>query len=182
MEAIVSLVSINKTVIHLEALNLINRPPYHQETNVIPTFHLSWQVAEVFDLPKIKQELAYISSEWDGFTIRTTGLGLFTGEKPVLYLPVMKNRGLLEKHEQIWAACNPYSSQHHALYSPESWQPHITILYENTSMDQLLSLIHKLLPMDLNLEFQILSLAVLYNTQQKQGMHFECTLKKGLFN
>ena len=57
---------------------------------VTPFAHFSWLIAEDFDWERLGEALAEIAIATKPFIIRTTGLALFTGEHPVVYIPVVE--------------------------------------------------------------------------------------------
>src|SRR5512133_1348491 len=96
--------------------------------------HFSWFVAEKFDEPEVRDEFLNLSQQLTEFEISTNGIGLFTGEKPILYIPIVKTRKLLELHEEIWEVLSPMGSKLSAFYQPERWIPHITITSDDASL------------------------------------------------
>jgi hypothetical protein len=54
-------------------------------------------------------------------------LGIFTGEHPVLYLPMVKSVEMIALHREIWDQVQPYSKESQLYYSPPLWVPHISL-------------------------------------------------------
>ena len=94
---------------------------------VTPYPHFTWQIAPAYNLERIRAVLDDIASRTAPFEISTTGLGLFSGKAPVLYIPLVKTPALAQLHRQIWEALLPYSQEPSLYYSPELWVPHITL-------------------------------------------------------
>jgi hypothetical protein len=57
--------------------------------SITPFPHYSYQVAREYDPVELETRTRQIASDALPFTVRTCGLGVFTGRKPVLYLPVV---------------------------------------------------------------------------------------------
>lgn len=102
-----------------------------------PLPHLSWQLAGRYDETALLPALARLSESLGPLTVRTTGLGIFTGPSPVLYLPVVKDRPMLERHERLWAALAPHGSEVSPHYHPDRWIPHITLAHGVVTAAQL---------------------------------------------
>ncbi|MBN2501457.1 MAG: 2'-5' RNA ligase family protein [Anaerolineales bacterium] len=96
---------------------------------VTPFPHFSWLIAEDFDWDELAEVMAEIAAETKPFTVRTTGLALFTGEQPVVYIPVVCDSGLSALHERIWAQVASVGMEISSLYSPQTWMPHISLAY-----------------------------------------------------
>lgn len=92
--------------------------------------HFSWHVAEGYDSEELTKVLQEISLQTKPFSVRSTGIGIFSGEKPVIYVSLLKDRLLLDFHEKLWCAINEFAVVPSPLYAPENWVPHITIYFE----------------------------------------------------
>jgi 2'-5' RNA ligase len=97
--------------------------------------HFSWQIAESYDLPKADQILSDQVYQFPQFVVKTTGLGVFTGDDPVVYIALVKDRQLLDMHQHLWEIMLYHSSGVTPNYSPEQWMPHITIAYGNINRE-----------------------------------------------
>lgn len=102
-----------------------------------PTPHFTCFAAEDLDVDKANTIISQIVKNRDPFEIRTFGLGLFSGENPVLYLPMVKTRQVLDFHDEIWEMLRPYSTETQLYYSPWLWVPHITIALKDLSRENL---------------------------------------------
>jgi 2'-5' RNA ligase len=92
--------------------------------------HFTWHVAEAYDDEKLIQAMGDLCSQLKPFTVKTTGLGIFAGEKPIIYVNIVKDLHLIEVHQKLWNIFTPLASQPSLLYSPESWVPHITLFFD----------------------------------------------------
>ena len=57
---------------------------------VTPFSHFSYHVAQGYDVTRLEPRLRQVASHAQAFRVRTSGLGIFTGRPPVLYLPVVR--------------------------------------------------------------------------------------------
>jgi 2'-5' RNA ligase len=104
-------------------------------TGVKNTFHphFTWQVTEGYDRDKIDLVLRKICRLSKSFTVRTGGLGFFTGDKPVIYLPILKDEALIHFHASLWKKTEPLGFHPWNIYSPDRWIPHITLAYNDVT-------------------------------------------------
>jgi 2'-5' RNA ligase len=103
----------------------------------IPTPHLTWFVAEEFNLAQIKTPLDQIVTNQQPFDLHTFGVGIFTGESPVLYLPMVKSLEMIHLHCEIWQKMTPFSKKRKSYYSPRLWVPHITLALRDLTRENL---------------------------------------------
>jgi len=95
----------------------------------VPWPHLSYHIAPGYDLIRLEAGLGPLARETRPLEIRTTGLGIFTGPTPVLYLAVTRSPALSALHAQVWAACDAAAEDPSPLYAPNVWVPHITLAH-----------------------------------------------------
>src|SRR5437764_1394983 len=74
---------------------------------VTPYPHFSYHVADHYDLTVLEPTLRRIAQGAPPFVVRTTGLGIFTGSSPVLYVPVVRDPVLTEFQRRLWQAVEP---------------------------------------------------------------------------
>ncbi len=104
---------------------------------IIPFPHFSWQVAEDYDFDLLEQKMEEISLTIKPFVLYTAGLGIFTGEKPVIFIAINKNNQLIEIHKKIWEMFNEIAFNSLEHYKSENWIPHISIAYEDVSKNNI---------------------------------------------
>ena len=99
--------------------------------------HFSYQVAESY-APGVDGALRALAAEARPFEVTTSGLGIFTGERPVLFIRVIRDARLTAFHDAVAEAAAPYARGLHANhYSHEHWIPHITLAIEDLTHDNL---------------------------------------------
>jgi 2'-5' RNA ligase len=99
--------------------------------------HISYQVAEQYDLATLRSALAQLVHKRNSFQVVTSGLGCFAGAQPTLYIPVVRSSVLAELHQQVWEIVTPLSSGASPYYHPDCWIPHITLIYQPLTPAQL---------------------------------------------
>jgi hypothetical protein len=137
---------------------------------VTPYPHFSYHVAQVYDVDKIEPVLQRITSNITTFKVRTSGLGIFTGTSPVLYIPVARNLELTELHQELWEQISPSSSGAQEYYHPNQWMPHITIGFGDISKDKLSQIIPFLAERNYNWEITVNNIALIYDAGTKQEL------------
>jgi 2'-5' RNA ligase len=137
---------------------------------VTPYPHFSYHVAQDYDVDKLESVLKRITSNITTFKVRTSGLGIFTGASPVLYIPVVRSQELTQLHAELWQEISPASSGVQEYYHPDQWMPHITIGFGDISKDNLSQIIPFLAERDFNWEITVNNLALIYDTGTKQEL------------
>lgn len=100
--------------------------------------HISYQVAEQYEMRRAKGVLKRIARRNVPFTIRTSGLGIFTGDSPILYVAVARSTRLAAFHTQLWGRISRTAHGIHAHhYGPDNFIPHITLAAGDLTQRQL---------------------------------------------
>jgi 2'-5' RNA ligase len=133
-----------------------------QGIRVTPYPHFSWQIAQEYDLEALKEALAELSKSITPFPVRTAGLGLFTGPKPVIYISVVKTPSLIDLHAIIWSRLKNVGRGISPYYSPEAWMPHISLAYEDVTPDNIADLMQTLTFRPFAWEMQIDNIALIF--------------------
>ncbi len=137
---------------------------------VTPYPHFSYHVAQDYDVDKVEPVLQRITSNITTFKVRTSGLGVFTGNSPVLYIPVARSLELTQLHEEIWQEIATACSGVQQYYHPDQWMPHITIDFGDISKDNLSQIIPFLAERNYNWEFTVNNIALIYDTGIRQEL------------
>ena len=92
--------------------------------------HISWLTVNDFPLKNLEIEFRSLASKNEPFQIRTSGIGVFSRPKPVIYITVIKDDSLTKFHHQIWQLGQSHipEDQIIQLYNPTFWLPHITLI------------------------------------------------------
>lgn len=137
-----------------------------------PLPHFSWAVAEEIDLERVEVEIRKLAETFEPFTAETTGLGIFTGENPVLHTSLVKTRRLLEFQEHIWSAASGCAVRLSPYYDPSSWMPHITLAYRDITRENLGCAIQDLAFRNLNMKIFVDHLVLIYDVDGQIGIKF----------
>jgi 2'-5' RNA ligase len=134
-----------------------------------PLPHFSWQIAEEYDLDKVKQALTEVARTVKRFPVFTTGLGLFTGDRPVLYIPIVKDEYLENFHREVWSRTLDIGTKISLYYAPHAWMPHITLAHGDVDRGKLICAIEKLSFQTFNWEIMVENLALVHQQDDLTG-------------
>jgi 2'-5' RNA ligase len=137
---------------------------------ITPFPHFSYHVAQDYEVDKILPVLERITSNITTFTVRTSGLGIFTGASSVLYIPIVRSLELTQLHQELWKQISTASSGIVEYYHPDQWVPHITIGFGDISKDKLSQMIPLLAERDFNWDITVNNIAFIHDTGTKQEL------------
>lgn len=165
-------------------VSLLPEPYYHQveslwqelETNhdlhgvqITPLPHFSWQIASNYDFEALEAIIDDLAACTPPFIVRTTGLGLFTGIRPVLFVPLIKDAFLQNLHATIWEKSIPTVAGLSSYYSPTHWIPHISLAYQDIDAQNIGPIMQNLTFRTFNWELCIDNLALIYEPEGEIG-------------
>ncbi|GAC1367696.1 MAG: hypothetical protein NVSMB30_02640 [Hymenobacter sp.] len=123
--------------------------------------HLTYQLAGVKKLGWLKDVLAEVAATTAPFPAFTTGLGVFPGERPVIYIPVLRSDALNALHRRILTATAPLCLRTDKFSGPDCWLPHISLALHDTTPDLLGPVLRYLNKETYNLKIIVDNLAIL---------------------
>lgn len=136
---------------------------------VTPYPHISWQVARQHEKQPLFYALARRAASSTPFVLRCSGLGIFSGPEPVLYLNVVKNEFLLNYHHGVWEETGQYARGLSPNYHPNAWIPHITLAYRDITADNIGCALKQLAFSDFDWQIRIDNLAVVIQAEGQVG-------------
>jgi 2'-5' RNA ligase superfamily len=177
MHGIVSLLDSRHNQLVEEIWAELEREFSVQGVYITPYPHFSYHVAQAYDIDKIEPVLQRITSNITKFKVRTSGLGIFTGASPVLYIPVVRRLELTQLHQELWQEISPVSSGVQEYYHPDQWVPHITIGFGDISKDNLSQIIPFLAERNFIWEITVNNIVLIYDAgiEQELKSRFDIT-------
>jgi 2'-5' RNA ligase len=133
--------------------------------------HISWVGAQKYDLDGLSKKLRQFIQSFETLEVTTTGLGIFTGLAPVLYLAVVKTEALLKMQRRIHNLCGGFADDEILYYRPENWVPHISVAYRDVQLDTLVCAIRSLALKNLTFTIKLQSMDILYDLDGKVGIY-----------
>ncbi|HEY7833700.1 MAG TPA: 2'-5' RNA ligase family protein [Ktedonobacterales bacterium] len=124
-----------------------------------PFPHFSYQIAAAYDPLRLEAALMAFAREQRPFTVRASGLGVFTGPAPVLYVPVVRTAVLSAFQAALWEAAASRATDPDAYYTPDRWMPHITLAQHDLDAARLGQVVAALGARDLTWEITVDHLA-----------------------
>ncbi len=144
---------------------------------ITPFPHFSYHVAKQYDEQKLAAILALFAANTAPFSIRTSGLGIFTATNPILFIPIVRNLELSLLHTAICPEAESVAQGAVEYYNPAQWMPHITIGQSDITGDNLPAIVAWLNQQPLGWEIKISSIGTIYAKGSKQylGPQYELT-------
>ena len=129
--------------------------------SVSPLPHFSYQCARDFDIDLLGEIVGKVADKARPLKVRTAGAGVFSGPKPVVYVPVVRSPELTRLQLALWSAGAVACEQPLAEYHPAAWIPHITLAQGDLTADGLGPVMSTLNGLDLFWEFEVDNLAII---------------------
>ncbi len=89
--------------------------------------HLTLAAYDELDVDKAEQALGPVVAQLSPCCLTLSHLGLFTGERHVVFVAPTVTSDLLLMHSSIHELCNKWGSNPYPHYVPGQWVPHATI-------------------------------------------------------
>ena len=102
--------------------------------------HFSYHISPEYDVDAVVQILVETAVATPPFTLRTTGLGIFSGENPVVYLPIGRSPQLQTVHSTLWARLPKIAhgeAPESGYYNAFNWFPHVSLGQSNITTENL---------------------------------------------
>ncbi|WP_242929313.1 2'-5' RNA ligase family protein [Pontibacter vulgaris] len=168
MVAITSLLDPKHSELVTELTELMELKFGIKGVKMTPYPHLTLLTAEIADKEELREYLEQLCLETPTFTVRTTGLGIFPGAYPVIYVPVLRTPPLNLLHARLHRDISEMSIEMGIHYSPNTWLPHISLALGDTSQELLGPILDFLSNYNFNWEIKLDNLTIL----QKRGDYF----------
>src|SRR6266487_5754760 len=130
----------------------------------VPTYpHVSYQVARRYNINSLKPVLQLFAAKKTSFQVQASGLDIFTGPHPVLYIPVVRSPELTQFHAALWQEISSPASGIEDYYHPAHWVPHITIGIGDMKKDNLSQILRLLAERNFNWEMTVDNVTLIYD-------------------
>ena len=142
-----------------------------------PFTHFSFHVADDYDVDDLRPILADLIHDHGPFTVGTSGLGIFTGERPVLFVPVVRNPELDALHSALWSRFTPAFGVGLPYYAPDAWVPHITLAQGPEAADRFPDIVRAMTRREFTWRLTVDNLAVIEDGGADRGLRMEVGLE-----
>jgi 2'-5' RNA ligase len=137
---------------------------------VTPLPHFTWLSAPEYDFSRMEDYLRAYARRATPFKVKGSGLGLFSGEEPVLYIPLAKNDSIIGIHRNLWKEVEKDKDLLNQNYSPEIWIPHITLANNDVNKESLSCSIPELALRQIELDVMVDNLSIIYKLDDQVGI------------
>ncbi|HKJ27070.1 MAG TPA: 2'-5' RNA ligase family protein [Anaerolineales bacterium] len=151
--------------------NLLQAQCGLKAVNLAPFPHFTFHGARQYDLDDMDKRLTELANTLPPFTVRTTGLGIFTGAVPVLYIPLVSDQTLLDVHQTVWSQTSVLGEELNEHYWPGIWVPHITLAIHDVTAENIDCAVKTLADHDFSWEITVHRLAVVCLEGGVAGIH-----------
>lgn len=133
-----------------------------------PYPHITWLLTEVQgEEDKLRKFLKQTSGVAVPFSIQTTGLGIFTGEHPVLHIPVVRNQVTNSFHFNLFQKVSEFGFDIPKYYHPDNWVPHFSLALADTNPEIVAEILQWLNEHNFNWNIRIDNLAIMSKCDNK---------------
>ncbi len=137
---------------------------------ITPYPHFSYQIAQGYNVVQLEPILQRFASSQAAFQVKTSGLGIFNGPRPVLYISVVRGPELTQFHQELWPEISTAGSGISDYYHPANWMPHVTIGFGDINKENLSHIVWSLAERDFSWEITVNNVALIYDTGTKQEL------------
>jgi 2'-5' RNA ligase len=176
MNAIVSLLDPTHEALVVDLWADLAREFGVQGISVTPIPHFSYQVAPHYDLDALEVTLRRFAQDCAPLRVCTAGLGVFTGAKPVLYVPVVRGPELSALQAHLSRAVAGLGSDALEYYEPARWVPHITLAQHDLYPENLPDVFRWLGERSFDWEIPVDNLAVIHDADARHQVRFRIPL------
>ncbi len=142
-----------------------------------PIPHLSYHVADAYEPDLLAATLLSFAGSNAAIHVRTSGVGVFTGEHIVVYLPVVRSPILSAMHHVLWRQLGRSSYNPSVNYHPDNWLPHITLIDHVALPENLPAITRVLQRVDLRWQIELNNIALLYGAGETIEIRFRHPLQ-----
>lgn len=142
--------------------------------NPIP--HITHIQAGKINEAQLKNALTKFAEAQASYSIRTAGIGIFTGERNALYISVVRTPNLTAIQTNLIASLAGAVEDFAETHLVNNWMPHITLVMGLSDKDKLASIVKRLAQRNFAWEFKVSRLALLDMTKDDDSAPFRVEL------
>jgi hypothetical protein len=142
-----------------------------------PFTHFSFHVADDYDLDRLRPILDGLIHDHGPFTVGTSGLGVFTGARPVLFVPVVRSPELDALHGALWSRCTAAFGVGLPYYAPDAWVPHVTLAQGPAAVEHFPDVVRAMIHREFDWRLRVDNLAVIEDGGEDRGLRLNVSLE-----
>ena len=163
MVAVVSLLDAEHTQMVNEIIDDLEQVFGLKGVKITADPHITWLICEVEKLTELKSYLKEVAGQTTAVLVKTTGIGIFTGEHPVIFVPVIRADEFNQVHAELFKGIRSFSRQTVNFYDPDNWVPHISLALRDTTSEKLPHIVKYLNERTYNWKIQLDNISILKN-------------------
>ena len=117
-----------------------------------------------------KKSLISFTQSVEPISLHVAGIGTFSGDHPVIYLPVTKTPSITSIYNEMASWITEYTSTTNPNYDPLLWIPHITLSADEFNSDGVCQVISELAYIPMNFDLTLDHIAIIYRNEEKSGV------------
>ncbi|MCP4418720.1 MAG: 2'-5' RNA ligase family protein [Chloroflexi bacterium] len=133
--------------------------------------HITYHIAPTYDLKTLKQILQETAVSTPPFTVKTSGIAVFTSEKLVVYIPVISTQKLITLHTVLWSRLQTIAQDSHNYFAPSNWLPHISLAHGDITPENIGAIVTWLTSQPLSWDIQVDNLTLIHDDEQHVPFH-----------
>lgn len=143
-----------------------------------PLPHITHLQVEDIQRDDLKAALRTFGQQQAPYTVQTSGIGIFTGERIAVYVSVVRSSALDAAHDTLTEYCAPLINGMSETHLITNWVPHITLMLPEAVDDRLPEVIRFLSQQQFRREMTVTGVALLDSSQtdSDSDSHFTVTL------
>lgn len=126
--------------------------------------HVSYHLGEYPADEALRAGMAAVARRTRPFAAQISGIGIFGGPNPVVYLAVARGPRLSKVHTEVRSTLTELGYENNAYYEPDNWLPHITIAQQNLAPEALPAVAAWLASEAIQFSFEVTNLALATET------------------
>jgi 2'-5' RNA ligase len=142
-----------------------------KQVQATPLPHITFLIAETYNITLLKDYLLRLCYSVQPVHAYTTGIGVFPGEHPVIYIPVLRTQPLNKLHSQLYQDISKMSMEVGPFSKPKVWLPHISLAVGDTSPEMMTPIFKYLMHYHFDWEIMLDNLSIF--RESKAGGCFE---------
>ena len=112
---------------------------------ICPLPHVTFQAARRYDVELLNRIAEDLASKLRPVRVLASGLGIFPGPHPIVYLPVVRTPELSRFHVALWSAAAVAAKDGlDDYFHPAKWVPHITLAQGDVRPDGVGAIVQRL--------------------------------------
>jgi hypothetical protein len=136
-----------------------------REFGVAPPFktpipHFTYHAAQEYDWMRLRDALYHVARDHEPFVVRTGGLGLFTGNRIVVHVPLVRTPAMNAIQRDLWRDLHGVGQGVLPFYASDCWIPHVTLAH-GVSPEQLSGIVAWLAERSFAWEVQVTKLTLI---------------------